>query len=369
MRALGMLAIAALLASCLETLRRLAVPMWAGTGFAVALSPMVLFLAGDGEPERRRDRRGHRGLGARRRARDATPQTVDARVVDRLGDRGGRPRALARALAALARRSSGSCCILLTTRARARRMVGTRRRVWIWGGVLGACARVPAWWYVYGEPARALRRDTGARAVSRLWCRTSIGKSRQMLREMVGVFGWLDTRRPGHHVLRLGARARRARRRSPSPSRRLAFVWAILAATVATLVLPVIVEVGGSRRGRLHLAGSLHAAARGRRAAARRHRARRRPKPWQRRAPPARGSRRQPRRRAGRRVRAGLAPVLGRRERVAVVLLRRPVGTAGPRVALHRAVRIARWPSCSGGSSSPLGPRQARGRRTHSAAT
>ncbi len=50
MRIIGMLAIAALLASALETLRRTVVPMWAGTGFAIALSPMVLFLGATVSP-------------------------------------------------------------------------------------------------------------------------------------------------------------------------------------------------------------------------------------------------------------------------------------------------------------------------------
>ncbi len=75
--------------------------------------------------------------------------------------------------------------------------------------------------------------------------RTSFGKSGEMLREMIGAFGWLETRAPGATyliwLLALGAVIALAL--AVASAR---FVWALLAATAATVVIPVLVEAAGA---------------------------------------------------------------------------------------------------------------------------
>jgi Predicted membrane protein (DUF2142) len=242
MRALGMLAIAALLASALETLKGLSGPMWAGTGFAIALSPMVLFLSGTVSPSGVE-------IGAAFAvwvqgavlAKEA-PDTVDPKVVDRLGIAAS-ALVLSRALSPLWLGVIGLVLLIIATRAGLLAIL-TTRRVWIWAAVLGACAAFQLFWFVYGHPLDYFV-GTPVHGSGEALVRTSLGKSGEMLREMVGVFGWLDTRAPGITylvwVLALGGLAALAVGMASSR-----FVWALLAATAATVVLPVIVEAAGA---------------------------------------------------------------------------------------------------------------------------
>ena len=337
MRAVGALAVAALLASSLATLRRFAAPMWAGTGAAIALSPMVLFLAGVVSPSGIET-----GAALGVWVHGAALATdgdglVDARVVDRLGIAAA-VLVLSRALSPLWLAVIGLVLILLTTRARLVDVLRTRR-VQVWGGVVVACLGVQAWWYFYADPlghfvGTPVHDSVGAMV------RTSIGKLPQLLHEMVGVFGWLDTRSPSITyyvwVLALGALVGLAITFATAR-----FVRAIIAATVAALALPVVIETLGAGeagfiwQGRysLPLAVGVPLLA-GIALGVERDHSRRR-------APLAGGAGRRAHRRPGRRICAGLAAVCGRPERVAVVLLRLPVGTADPCVAPHRAVRIA----------------------------
>lgn len=242
MRAIGMLAIAALLASSLETLRRVAVPAWAGAGLAVALSPMVFFLGSAVSPNGIEIGAAigvwvHGSVLARE-----SPGTVDPKLVTRLGVAAS-VLVLSRALSPLWLGVIGVVLLILTTRAGLLAIVKTRR-TWIWGGVLGLCAASQIWWYGYGEP---LSHFVGIpeRGSAPELVRTSIGKSGEMLRQMVGVFGWLETRAPGVTffvwVIALGGIAALAF--AVASSR---FVWALAAATVATVALPVIVESFGA---------------------------------------------------------------------------------------------------------------------------
>ena len=66
-----------------------------------------------------------------------------------------------------------------------------------------------------------------------------------MLREMIGVFGWLETRAPGvtYLVWLLALGAILALALALASAR---FVWALLAATAATVVIPVVVEAAGA---------------------------------------------------------------------------------------------------------------------------
>ena len=335
MRIIGMLAIAALLASALETLRRTLVPMWAGTGFAIALSPMVLFLGATVSPS---------GLEVGAAigvwvhgsvlAREADGG-VDPRLVDRLGIAASLL-VLARALSPLWVAVVGLVLVVLTTRAGLRALVHSRR-VRIWAGVLAVCAATQLWWYAYGHPLSHFV-GTPVHESGLALVRTSFGKSGDTLREMIGVFGWLDTRAPGvtYLVWLLALGAILALALAVASAR---FVWALLAATAATVVIPVLVEAAGARRGRLHLAGALLAAARGRGP----DRRRRRRRLLRGRAPvrPPSGPRagREPRGRPGPGIRAGDPTVRGGCAGAALDLRARAVVAPGDRAGADRRVR------------------------------
>ncbi len=242
MRAIGMLAIAALLASCLETLKRLSVPTWAGSGFAIAISPMVLFLASTVSPSGIE-------IGAAVGvwvngavlAKEA-PETVDRKLIDRLGIAMA-ALVLSRALSPLWVGVIGLILLILTTRS-GLLALAKARRVWVWGGVLAVCGSIQLWWFVYADPLSYFVGTPATGPTSEL-LEKSFGKSGEILREMVGIFGWLDTRAPGITffiwVLALGGIAVLA---LALASKR--FVWALLAATAATVILPVIIEVAGA---------------------------------------------------------------------------------------------------------------------------
>ncbi len=241
-RAIGMLAIAALLASALESLRRTLIPMWAGTGLAIAMSPMVLFLAGTVSPSGVEIGAAIgvwvHGTVLAHEADDS----VDPKLVDRLG-LAACVLVLSRALSPLWLAMLGLVLLILTTRAGLLALARSRR-VWIWGGALAVCSAFQLWWYVYAQPLSHFV-GTPVHTSGRALLQTSFGKSAEMLREMVGVFGWLDTRAPGVTfliwVLALGGIAALA---LAVASRRFAF--ALVAAAAIAVVLPVIVEASGA---------------------------------------------------------------------------------------------------------------------------
>lgn len=243
MRAIGMLAIAALLASCLETLKRVAFPTWAGTGFAVAVSPMVLFIASTVSPSGIEIGAAigtwvHGALLARE-----APGTVDRKLVTRLGIAAS-ALVVSRALSPLWLGVIGVVLLMLTTRAGLLAIVKTRW-VWVWGAVLGVCSATQIAWYIYGEPLSHFV-GTPVHGSFPGLARTSLGNTGEMVRQMVGVFGWLDTRAPGITffvwIATLGGVATLALALASSR-----FLWALLAATAATISLPVIVEAAGAQ--------------------------------------------------------------------------------------------------------------------------
>jgi hypothetical protein len=243
MRAIGMLAIAALLASCLESLKRVAFPAWAGTGFAIGLSPMVLFIASTVSPSGIEIGAAvgtwvHGAVLARE-----APEIVDRKVVTRLGIAAS-AFVLSRALSPLWLGVVGLTLLILATRAGLLAIV-KNKWVWVWAGVLGVCSLTQIAWYIYGEPLSHFV-GTPVHGSFPALARTSLGNTGEMLRQMVGVFGWLDTRAPGVTffiwVVALGGVAALALALAS-----WRFTWALLAATAATIFLPVIVEAAGAQ--------------------------------------------------------------------------------------------------------------------------
>jgi hypothetical protein len=242
MRIIGALVMAALLASCAVTITRLAVPMWAGTGFALALTPMVFFLAGTVSPS------GIETAAAigvwTHGAVLAVEDEIDTRLVDRLGIAAA-VLVLARALSPLWLVVIAAILLLLANRSRLAQLV-RHRRVRAWAVVIAAAIAVEAWWNFYADP---LNRLAGT-PVDAGWLelvRTSFGKTPQKLEEMIGVFGWLDTRSPALTFvmwgLVLGALAGIALVFAGSR-----YARALGAALAAVLILPVVIESIGAEQ-------------------------------------------------------------------------------------------------------------------------
>lgn len=241
MRSLGMLAIAALVASGIVSLGRLLSPMWAGVGLAVSLSPMALFLASTVSPS---------GIevGAAiavfiNGAVVAIDRTaIGTRVVDRLGV-AAVVLVLTRALSPLWLAVIGLALLLLATREQLT-AIARDRRFRIWTGVFAIGVAVQAWWFLYADPFGHFV-GTPVHAGALELVRTSFGKSVRTLAEMVGVFGWLDTRSPAFTFvvwgLALGALAGLALAFASAR-----FVRALVVVTVGALGLPVLIESLGA---------------------------------------------------------------------------------------------------------------------------
>ena len=192
-------------------------------------------------------------------------------------------------------------------------------------------------WYIYGEPLSHFVGTPVHGSCPGAAPGPASARRGEMLRQMVGDFGWLDTRAPGVTffiwVVAIGGVA--ALTLAIASSR---FVWALLAATAATVVLPVIVEAAGAQeagfiwQGRYTLPlavgipiiagigiGSAEGAARLSRRLAYVHR-------------------REPRGRTIPRVRPGAAALLRRARTATVVLLRRALEPAGAVAAPRRRI-------------------------------
>jgi hypothetical protein len=243
MRAIGALAIAALLASSFLSLGRLLAPVWAGIGLAVAVSPMVLFLAATVSASGI-ETAAAIGVWIGGAVLLTQREAIDTRVVDRLG--------IAAAVLVLSRALSP---VWLAVIAGTLLLLGTReqfaavlrgRRVRIWGAVLAVAVLVQAWWFTYADPLGHFVGTPVHAGWSEL-LRTSFGKTPQKLEEMIGVFGWLDTRSPTLTFviwgLALGALAGLMLVFAESK-----YARALAVSLAAVLVLPVIIESFGAEQ-------------------------------------------------------------------------------------------------------------------------
>jgi hypothetical protein len=245
MRIVGALAMAALLASCVVTITRFAVPMWAGTGLAVALTPMVYFLAGTVSPSGI-ETAAAVGVWTHGAVLAADDDALGSRVLDRLGIAAA-ILVLSRALSPLWLVVIAAILLLLVDRSRLLRIV-RHRRAQVWAVVVVAAVVVQAWWNFYADPLDRLA-GTPVKAGWGDLVRTSFGKTPQKVEEMIGVFGWLDTRSPtltfAIWTLAVGALAGLVLVFGGSR-----YIRAFAAAFAAVLVLPVVIEsVGADRAG------------------------------------------------------------------------------------------------------------------------
>jgi hypothetical protein len=237
MRAIGALAAAALLASAATTLGRVVSPMWAGIGLAVAVTPMVLFLAATVSANGL-ETAAAIGVWANGAVLATRRDAIDSRVVDRLGLAAG-VLVLSRALSPLWLVVIAATLLLLVTRDQLVAIARTGR-VRVWAAVVVACALVQAWWIAYADPLGHLSGTPVEAGLTDL-VRTSFGNTPQELAQMVGVFGWVDTHPPaltyGVWGLALGALAALVLVLA-GPR----FVRALVIALGAVLVLPVVAE-------------------------------------------------------------------------------------------------------------------------------
>jgi hypothetical protein len=241
MRGLGMLAIAALVASAVVSLGRLLAPAWAGVGLAVTLSPMALFLASTVSPS-----------GIEVGAAIAVwvsgavlvvdRSAVGTRVVDRLGI-AALVLVLTRALSPLWLAVIAVALLLLVDREHLMAIVRDRR-MHIWAGVFGLGVVIQAWWFLYADPfGHFVGTPVDMSAVELV--RTSFGKTARVLSEMVGYFGWLDTKSPAFTLMTWGL-AFGALVGLALAFASARFVRAIVLVAVATLGLPVLIESLGA---------------------------------------------------------------------------------------------------------------------------
>ncbi len=246
MRVVGAFLAGALLASALATLRAARAPC-AGVGLALGLTPMALFLAGVVNPSGLEIAAGaavwtHGAALALERV-----SGEERRVALRLG--------LAAAVLVLIRPLSpvwlGLAGVVLLV-ATGRRLVPVILSLWPRlrrPAIAVAVALVfQAAWWVAEDPLNhryLIPRDAGFVPLVDQY-RVSIGKGFLLLREMIGVFGWLDTPAPVATLVIwlvvLGALLGLAVLAS-----RASIVSAIVAAIAVTIAVPVLLEVMNAR--------------------------------------------------------------------------------------------------------------------------
>jgi Predicted membrane protein (DUF2142) len=195
MRLASVLLVAALLASAIVTIRRSEAPSLAAAGVVLAITPMVLFLGASVNAS---------GLEIAAAIAVWTSGTLlaktaagglDRRLVDRLGiaavalaiARPLGPLWLAIAAAILAMLAGVSCL----------RALWRSYRVRVWVGVITGATALHLGWNIWADAYDARHYGGSPSSLSILGIlHTSTGKSFELLRQMIGVFGWLETPAP-----------------------------------------------------------------------------------------------------------------------------------------------------------------------------
>lgn len=257
MRFAGVLMMAALLASATASLRRVPNSRWLVLGILVGLTPMTVFLAGSVNPS------GIEIVAALAlwcsgavlvRELSGSGAVPSARVVARVG--------LAGLALALARQSSPIWLVLIVatlgfvaTREARRTLIGSRVvRRWALVVAIGVVAQIA--WVVVVQPLsvkHSIFPDANPSTSELL--RGTIGHGPALYREMIGVFGWLDTPAPFVTVaawtlalvVLIGTALVVGHRR---------WVVATLGVLFATWAIPIVLAfVGSSRVAALHWQG------------------------------------------------------------------------------------------------------------------
>jgi Predicted membrane protein (DUF2142) len=240
MRLAGVLVVAALLASAIASTRRARAPSLAAAGVVVAITPMVLFLAGSINPSGVEIAAAIGVWASGALLAQTGAHHVDCRLVNRLGV-AAVALALARPLGPLWLVITAAILALVAGVACLRALWGSMR-VRVWAGVIVGATVVHLGWNVWAGTydAQHYAGSPSPLSISEI-ARATTGKGYSLLQQMVGVFGWLDTPAPAATIviwiLAVGALVGIAVILS---SRR----WMVALGLVAglTVVLPIVLE-------------------------------------------------------------------------------------------------------------------------------
>ena len=190
---------AALLASAVQSLRRVGDTPFVMLGVLIAVTPTALFLAASVNPSGLEIVAGLAvwvsGAVLVTEARSSTDGRLDRRLIARLG--------IATAVLVLTRQLgpfwAGLILLVLAGLAGKRgiRALRASRALWAWGGVVGACLIAQMGWLVWSDGLDAhsylgeARHETGIELLRR-----GIGQSSMFYRQMIGDFGWNEVPAP-----------------------------------------------------------------------------------------------------------------------------------------------------------------------------
>jgi hypothetical protein len=240
MRFISALITGAFIATALTALRRTAAPRLVAAGLLVAVTPMVLFVGGSVNPSVPEIAAAIAlwvcGLALVSQARDR----IDNRLVTAVGI-SGCALALSRQLAPVWLGLTALTVFAYANRGALRNLA---RSGWarLWAALIAACALAQIAWVVIVKPLDATllgrkRVDVPASEI----VRSSLGATFGRYREMIGVFGWLDTPSPALTYLLWTA--------ALGFLLLLAVMWArrrdillVIGLVVATIVVPIILE-------------------------------------------------------------------------------------------------------------------------------
>lgn len=197
MRLLGAALCGALFASALLSLRETPVPWLAVSGLAFALTPMVLYTASIVNPSNL-EIAGGVALWASGvvLVRKACAGVVDGRVVTRTAVAAG-VLVLARPLGMLWL-GIAVVVLLVASTGSALRLLLRSRVAQVWAGIVGACIAFElAWVTFYDSLGSKVPPGPSADGLSNFEVlKVTLGGTYRHFREMIGVFGWVDTPAP-----------------------------------------------------------------------------------------------------------------------------------------------------------------------------
>jgi len=195
MRLAGVLLTGAFVASAVVALRRTAEPRLAACGLLVAITPMVLFVSGVVNPSAPEIAAAIALWVSGVVLVAKAPDVVDAKLVTCAG--------LAASVLVLSRHLGPlwlaliGLCLLSTGSIEGARRLLRAVRVRIWAAVVLVCTAAQLAWVIAVNPLDAkFNQGTGLDLPASMIKRLAIGEGYGHYRQMLGVFGWLDTPAP-----------------------------------------------------------------------------------------------------------------------------------------------------------------------------
>jgi hypothetical protein len=196
MRMVSVLISAALLASAVVSVGEAAAPRLAASGLALAITPTSLFLIGTVNPNGVEVAAAIAAWASITVLVLQTPERIDWRASARAGIAAG-ILALVRPLGPLWLTVVVAGALLFATRDRLRQLVRSHP-VRVWTVFIAGCTSFQIAWLLTVKPLDSLLRhgeDPGPVGILTI-VKRSLGEFSRLYREMIGVFGWLDTLSP-----------------------------------------------------------------------------------------------------------------------------------------------------------------------------